>query len=56
MNKLEDLKEEVNDVYHSEAVDNEVIARTEIGMAFIKIEEYISELEQTVNNLKKQIK
>jgi hypothetical protein len=60
---LEELGIEVNELYHSEAVDFEVMAQTKVGLAFIKIEDYLSklekqnrELEATVEQLKKQIK
>ena len=54
--KLEDLRAEMHNLYCSEAVDAEVMAQTELGLAFIKIENYMSELEKTIENLKKQIK
>jgi hypothetical protein len=54
--KLEDLRSEMHELYCSELVDAEVMAQTELGLAFIKIENYISELEKTIENLKKQIK
>jgi cell division protein FtsB len=60
---LEELGIEVNELYHSEVVDFEVMAQTKVGLAFIKIEDYLSklekqnkELEATVEQLKKQIK
>ena len=60
---LEELGIEINELYHSEAVDTEVMAQTEVGLAFIKIEDYITklekqnkELEKTIEQLKKQIK
>jgi hypothetical protein len=54
--KLEDLRAEMHELYCSELVDAEVMAQTELGLAFIKIENYMSELEKTIENLKKQIK
>jgi hypothetical protein len=54
--KLEDLRAEMHELYCSKAVDTEVMAQTELGLAFIKIENYMSELEKTIENLKKQIK
>ncbi len=54
--KLEDLRAEMHELYCSELVDDEVMAQTELGLAFIKIENYMSELEKTIENLKKQIK
>jgi hypothetical protein len=60
---LEELGIEVEELYHTEAVDFEVMAQTKVGLAFIKIEDYItklekqnSELEKTIEQLKKQIK
>jgi hypothetical protein len=60
---LEELGIEINELYHSEAVDFEVMAQTEIGLTFIKIEDYITKLEKqnrkleiTIEQLKKQIK
>ena len=60
---LEELGIEINELYHTEAVDFEVMAQTEVGLAFIKIEDYITklekqnrELEATIEQLKKQIK
>jgi septation ring formation regulator EzrA len=60
---LEELGIEINELYHSEAVDFEVMAQTEVGLAFIKIEDYLSklekhnkELEASIEQLKKQIK
>jgi hypothetical protein len=53
---LEDLRAEMHELYCSELVDAEVMAQTELGIAFIKIENYMSELEKTIENLKKQIK
>jgi septation ring formation regulator EzrA len=60
---LEELGIKINELYHTEAVDFEVIAQTEVGLAFIKIEDYLSklekqnkELEATIEQLKKQIK
>jgi septation ring formation regulator EzrA len=60
---LEELGIEINELYHSEAVDFEVMAQTKVGLAFIKIEDYLSklekqnrELEATIEQLKKQIK
>lgn len=53
---LEDLRAEMNELYCSEVVDTEVMEQTEIGLAFIKIENYMSELEKTIEQLKKQIK
>jgi septation ring formation regulator EzrA len=60
---LEELGIKINELYHSEAVDFEVMAQTEVGLAFIKIEDYLSklekknkELEATIEQLKKQIK
>lgn len=55
-NNLEDLRAEMHELYCSEAVDTEVMAQTEIGLAFIKIENYMSELEKTIEQLKNQIK
>ena len=54
--KLEDLRAEMHELYCSELVDSEVMAQTELGLAFIKIENYMSELEKTVEQLKNQIK
>jgi hypothetical protein len=54
--KLEDLRAEMHNLYCSELVDAEVMEQTELGLAFIKIENYMSELEKTIENLKKQIK
>lgn len=60
---LEDLAVDIHELYCSEAVDYEVMAQTEIGLAFIKIEDYLSklekqnrELETTIEQLKNQIK
>jgi cell division protein FtsB len=60
---LEELGIEVEELYHTEAVDFEVMAQTKVGLAFIKIEDYITklekqnrELEATIEQLKKQIK
>jgi hypothetical protein len=60
---LEDLAVDIHKLYCSEAVDFEVMAQTEVGLAFIKIEDYITklenqnrELEATIEQLKKQIK
>lgn len=60
---LEDLAVDIHELYCSEAVDNEVMAQTEIGLAFIKIEDYLTklekrnrELEENFEQLKKQIK
>lgn len=53
---LEDLRAEMHELYCSKAVDTEVMAQTELGLAFIKIENYISELEKTIEQLKNQIK
>jgi septation ring formation regulator EzrA len=60
---LEELGIEINELYHSEVVDFEVMAQTKVGLAFIKIEDYITklekqnrELESTIEQLKKQIK
>jgi hypothetical protein len=53
---LEELREEMHELYCSEAVDTEVMAQTELGIAFIRIENYMSELEKTIEQLKKQIK
>ena len=55
-NKLEELREEIHNLYCSEALDAEVMAQTELGIAFIRIENYMSELEITIEQLKKQIK
>jgi len=54
--KLEDLRAEMHELYCSELVDTEVMAQTELGLAFIKIENYMSELEKTIEQLKNQIK
>ena len=54
--KLEELREEMHNLYCSELVDTEVMAQTELGLAFIKIENYMSELEKTIEQLKNQIK
>lgn len=54
--KLEDLRAEMHELYCSKAVDTEVMAQTELGLAFIKIENYMSELEKTIEQLKNQIK
>jgi hypothetical protein len=60
---LEDLAVNIHELYCSEAVDFEVMAQTEIGLAFIKIEDYLTklekynkELEATIEQLKNQIK
>jgi len=60
---LEDLAVDIHELYCSEAVDTEVITQTEIGLAFIKIEDYLTKLEKqnrelqaTIEQLKKQIK
>lgn len=53
---LEDLAVDIHELYCSEAVDTEVMAQTELGIAFIKIENYMSELEKTIEQLKNQIK
>jgi cell division protein FtsB len=60
---LEELGIEVEELYHTEAVDFEVMAQTKVGLAFIKIEDYITklekqnrELEATIEQLKNQIK
>lgn len=60
---LEELGIEVEELYHTEAVDFEVMAQTKVGLAFIKIEDYLTklekqnkELEKTIEQLKKQIK
>ena len=60
---LEDLAVDIHELYCSEAVDFEVMAQTELGLAFIKIEDYLSklekrnkELEATIEQLKNQIK
>jgi formiminotetrahydrofolate cyclodeaminase len=60
---LEDLAVDIHELYCSEAVDFEVITQTEIGLAFIKIEDYLTklekhnkELEATIEQLKNQIK
>ena len=60
---LEDLSVDIHELYCSEAVDFEVITQTEIGLAFIKIEDYFTklekynkELEATIEQLKNQIK
>jgi hypothetical protein len=60
---LEDLAVDIHELYCSEAVDFEVMQQTEIGLAFIKIEDYLSklekynkELEATIEQLKNQIK
>jgi hypothetical protein len=60
---LEDLAVDIHELYCSEAVDTEVMKQTEIGLAFIKIEDYLTklekqnrELETTIEQLKNQIK
>jgi hypothetical protein len=60
---LEDLAVDIHELYCSEAVDFEVMQQTEIGLAFIKIEDYLSKLEKynkelkaTIEQLKNQIK
>ena len=60
---LEDLAVDIHELYCSEAVDTEVMQQTELGLAFIKIEDYLSklekqnrELEKTIEQLKNQIK
>ena len=60
---LEDLAVDIHELYCSEAVDTEVMQQTELGLAFIKIEDYLSklekrnkELETTIEQLKNQIK
>ena len=59
---LEDLAVDIHELYCSEAVDFEVITQTEIGLAFIKIEDYLTKLEKynkkleaTIEQLKNQI-
>jgi hypothetical protein len=61
--KLEDLRAEMHELYCSELVDAEVMEQTEIGLAFIKIEDYLTKLEKqnrelqtTIEQLIKQIK
>ena len=60
---LEDLAVEIHELYCSEAVDFEVMAQTKVGLAFIKIEDYLTklenrnkELEANFEQLKNQIK
>lgn len=60
---LEDLAVDIHELYCSEAVDFEVMAQTEVGLAFIKIEDYLTklekqnkELQKTIEQLKNQIK
>jgi hypothetical protein len=61
--KLENLRAEMHELYCSETVDAEVMQQTELGLAFIKIEDYLTKLEKqnreleiTIEQLKKQIK
>ena len=54
--KLEDLRAEMHELYCSDLVDIEITEQTELGLAFIKIENYMSELEKTIEQLKNQIK
>ena len=60
---LEDLAVDIHELYCSEAVDFEVMQQTKIGLAFIKIEDYLTKLEKqnrelqaTIEQLKNQIK
>jgi hypothetical protein len=60
---LENLAVDIHELYCSESVDFEVMAQTELGLAFIKIEDYLTklekynkELEATIEQLKNQIK
>ena len=60
---LEDLAVDIHELYCSKTVDTEVMEQTELGLAFIKIEDYLSklekynkELETTIEQLKNQIK
>jgi hypothetical protein len=53
---LEDLAVDIHELYCSEAVDFEVITQTEIGLAFIKIEDYLSKLEKQNRELEITIK
>jgi hypothetical protein len=56
MTKLEELRAEMHELWCSELVNTEVMEQTELGLAFIQIENYMSELEKTIEQLKKQIK
>lgn len=49
--KIEQQSAEMHELYCSEAVDTEVMAQTEIGLAFIKIEDYMSMLEKKIKLL-----
>ena len=53
---LEDLAVDIHELYCSEAVDTEVMQQTEIGLAFIKIEDYLSKLEKQNRELEITIK
>lgn len=53
---LEDLAVDIHELYCSEAVDFEVMQQTEIGLAFIKIEDYLSKLEKQNRELEITIK
>jgi hypothetical protein len=54
--KLEMLKEEVKIIYSSTSVEHEIGIKSKLGLAFIKIDDYIKELENTIELLKNQIK
>ena len=53
---LEDLAVDIHELYCSEAVDTEVMSQTELGLAFIKIEDYLSKLEKQNRELEITIK
>lgn len=53
---LEDLAVDIHELYCSEAVDTQVMQQTEIGLAFIKIENYLSKLEKQNRELEITIK
>lgn len=53
---LENLAVDIHELYCSEAVDFEVMQQTEIGLAFIKIEDYLSKLEKQNRELEITIK
>ena len=53
--KIEQQRAEMHELYCSEAVDTEVMAQTEVGLAFIKIEDYMSMLEKKINLLEMEL-
>jgi hypothetical protein len=46
--KIEKEKAEMHELYCSEVVDYEVENQTELGLAFIQIENYVSMLEKKI--------